>query len=147
MKNFLIFFLCLLFSFESFSQQSIYFYVSSSGKDSNPGSIEKPFASLEKARKEVRKILSKENSISVTVYLRGGNYFIKNSVVFDSLDSGTGDNAVTYTSYNNETVSFSGGVSIPVKYATLVTNDLVLNRFHVIAKNKILQIDLKKLGI
>jgi len=147
MKNFLIFFLCLLFSFESFSQQSIYFYVSSSGKDSNPGSIEKPFASLEKARKEVRKILSKENSISVTVYLRGGNYFIKNSVVFDSLDSGTGDNAVTYTSYNNETVSFSGGISIPVKYATAVKDDLVLNRFPPGAKNKIFQVDLKKLGI
>src|SRR6187551_2018838 len=127
MKNFLILLLCILFSFESFGQKAICFYVASSGKDSNPGSIEKPFASLEKARKEVRKILSKEKSISVTVYLRGGNYFIKNSVVFDSLDSGTGDNAVTYTSYNNETVSFSGGISIPVKYATAVKDELVLN--------------------
>jgi len=147
MKNFLILLLCILFSFESFGQKAICFYVSSSGKDSNPGSIEKPFASLEKARKEVRKILSKEKSISVTVYLRGGNYFIKNSVVFDSLDSGTGDNAVTYTSYNNETVSFSGGISIPVKYATAVKDELVLNRFPPGAKNKILQVDLKKIGI
>jgi len=147
MKNFLILLLCTLFSFESFGQKAICFYVSSSGKDSNPGSIEKPFASLEKARKEVRKILSKEKSISVTVYLRGGNYFIKNSVVFDSLDSGTGDNAVTYTSYNNETVSFSGGISIPVKYATAVKDELVLNRFPPGAKNKILQVDLKKIGI
>src|SRR4029079_7609743 len=105
MKNFLICLLCILLSFEGFSQKAIYFYVSSSGKDSNTGTIEKPFASLEKARKEVRKILAKQKNSPVTVYFRSGDYFIKNSVVFDSLDSGTGDNLVTYTSYNNETVS------------------------------------------
>ena len=67
--------------------------------------------------------------------------------MFDSLDSGTEDNPVTYSAYNNETVSFSGGISIPVKYATPVKDDLVLNRFPATAKNKILQIDLKKSGI
>ena len=121
--------------------------MSASGKDNNPGTIEKPFATLEKARKEVRKILAKEKNISISVYFRAGDYFLKNSVVFDSLDSGTEDHPVTYSAYNNETVSFSGGISIPVKYAIPVKDDLVLNRFPVTAKNKILQIDLKKSGI
>ena len=121
--------------------------MSASGKDNNPGTIVKPFATLEKARKEVRKILAKEKNISISVYFRGGDYFFKNSVVFDSLDSGTGDHPVTYSAYNNESVSFSGGISIPVKYATSVKDDLVLNRFPATAKNKILQIDLKKSGI
>ena len=79
--------------------------------------------------KTVRKILEKERNISITVYFRGGDYFIKNSVVFDSLDSGTQDHPVTYSAYNNEAVSFSGGISIPVKYATPVKDNLVLNRF------------------
>ena len=137
----------ILFSISVHSQNAKQFFISPLGNDKNIGTIDKPFATLEKARKEVRKILAKEKNISISVYFRGGDYFIKNSVVFDSLDSGTGDNPVTYSSYNNEPVSFSGGISIPVKYTVSVKDDLVLNRFPATAKNKILQIDLKKLGI
>src|SRR5678809_504102 len=137
----------ILFSISVHSQNVKQFFISPSGNDKYAGTIEKPFATLEKARKAVRKSLAKEKNISIAVYFRAGDYFLKNSVVFDSLDSGTGDNAVTYTSYNNETVSFSGGISIPVKYATAVKDELVLNRFPPGAKNKILQVDLKKIGI
>jgi hypothetical protein len=137
----------ILFSISVYSQNVKQFFISPSGNDKYAGTIEKPFATLEKARKEVRKILAKEKNISISVYFRAGDYFFKNSVVFDSLDSGTEDHPVIYSSYNNEPVSFSGGISIPVKYATPVKDDLVLNRFPVIAKNKILQIDLKKSGI
>jgi hypothetical protein len=137
----------ILFSVSVHSQNVKQLFVSPSGNDKYAGTIDKPFGTLEKARKEVRKILAKEKTISITVYFRAGDYFIKNSVVFDSLDAGTKDYPVTYSSYNNETVSFSGGISIPVKYATPVKDDLVLNRFPVTAKNKILQVDLKKLGI
>ncbi len=146
-KRLISFLVCLFSLVVGYSQNSHSIYVSASGKDNNPGTIAKPFATLEKARKEVRKILAKEKNISISVYFRAGDYFIKNSIVFDSLDSGTGDNPVTYSAYNNETVSFSGGISIPIKYATPVKDDLVLNRFPVTAKNKILQVDLKKFGI
>ena len=137
----------ILFSISVHSQNVKQFFISPSGNDKYAGTIEKPFATLEKARKAVRKILAKEKNISIAVYFRAGDYFLKNSVVFDSLDSGTGDNPVTYSAYNNEVVSFSGGISIPVKYATPVKDDLVLNRFPLTAKNKILQIDLKRSGI
>src|SRR6188508_2312927 len=139
MKRGLISFLiCLLSLVVGYSQNSHSIYVSVSGKDNHPGTIAKPFATLEKARKEVRKILAKEKNIAISVYFRAGDYFFKNSVVFDSLDSGTEDHPVTYSSYNNEAVSFSGGISIPVKYAVTVKDDLVLNRFPITAKNKIL---------
>ena len=128
-KRLISFLVCLLSLVVGYSQSSHSIYVSASGNDKYAGTIEKPFATLEKARKEVRKILAKEKNISISVYFRAGDYFFKNSVVFDSLDSGTGDNPVTYSSYNNELVSFSGGISIPVKYATPVKDDLVLNRF------------------
>src|SRR6187401_1950764 len=137
----------LLFSTFVHSQNLKQFYISPSGNDKYAGTIAKPFATLEKARKEVRNILAKEKNISISVYFRGGDYFLKNSVVFDSLDSGSENYPVTYSSYNNEEVSFSGGISIPVKHATPVKDDLVLNRFAATAKNKILQVDLKKLGI
>ena len=133
----------LLFSISVHSQNVKQFFISPTGNDKYAGTIAKPFATLEKARKEVRKILAKEKNISISVFLRAGDYFFKNSVVFDSLDSGSENYPVTYSSYNNEAVSFSGGISIPVKYATPVKDDLVLNRFPVTTKNKILQIDLE----
>src|SRR5688572_5823 len=137
----------ILFSVSVHSQKVKQYFISPSGNDKNAGTIENPFATLEKARKEVRKVLAKEKNISISVYFRGGDYFLKNGVVFDSLDSGTQDHPVTYSAYNSEVVSLSGGISMPVKYATPVNDDLILNRFPAIAKNKILQIDLKKLGI
>ncbi|HEY6503593.1 MAG TPA: right-handed parallel beta-helix repeat-containing protein [Chitinophagaceae bacterium] len=146
-KRLISFLICLLSFVVGYSQNSLLIYVSASGNDKFAGTIERPFATLEKARKEVRKILGKEKNISISVYFRAGDYFFKKSVVFDSLDSGTRDHPVIYSAYNNETVSFSGGISVPVKYATPVTDDLILNRFPVSAKNRILQIDLKKSGI
>src|SRR6188768_277659 len=140
-KEIISFLVCLLSLVIGYSQNSQSIYVSPSGNDKYAGTIEKPFATLEKARKEARKILAKEKNSSISVYFRGGDYFFKNSVVFDSLDSGTEDHPVTYSSCNNETVSFSGGISIPVKYEVTVKEDLVLNRFPITAKNKILQID------
>src|SRR6187402_3051323 len=114
----------ILFSISVQSQKAKQFFISPSGNDKNTGTIEKPFATLEKARKEVRKILAKEKNISISVYFRAGDYFFKNSIVFDSLDSGTKDHPITYSSYNNERVSFLGGVSMPVKNATQVKDVL-----------------------
>ena len=101
-KGLISFLVCLLIIVVGYSQNSHSIYVSASGNDKYNGTIAKPFASLEKARKEVRKILSKEKNISITVYFRAGDYFFKNSVAFDSLDSGSENYPVTYSSYNNE---------------------------------------------
>ena len=71
-KGLISFLVCLLSLVVGYSQNSHSIYVSASGKDNNPGTIAKPFATLEKARKEVRKILAKEKNISISVYFRGG---------------------------------------------------------------------------
>ena len=142
-----IFLVLVLFSIRVQAQNAKQLFISPSGNDKGNGTIERPFASLEKARTTVRKILQTEKNISITIYFRAGNYYFKNSVVFDSLDTGTKDYPVTYSAYNNETVSLSGGISLPIKYATPVKDTAVLNRFPGVAKNKILQVDLKKAGI
>jgi hypothetical protein len=122
-------------------------FIAPNGNDKNNGSIDKPFASLEKARTTVRNILQNGRNRPVTVYFRAGNYSFKNSVVFDSLDAGTENYPVTYSAYKNEPVSLSGGITIETKYATPVNDIAILERFPAGAKNKILQIDLKKTGI
>src|SRR2546428_7101693 len=118
-------FLCLV-SIGGYSQNVKQLFISPSGNDNGNGTIEKPFATLDKARKAVRKMLQDEKRSSITVYLRGGNYSFKNSVVFDSLDAGTENNPITYTAYNNEKVFLLGGISIPTKYATPVKDNAVL---------------------
>jgi len=137
---------CLV-SIGAYSQNVKQLFISPSGNDKGNGTIEKPFATLEKARNAVRKLLQSEKDISITVYFRGGTYVFKNSIVFDSLDAGTENHPISYSAYNNETVSFSGGISLDTKSATPVTDQTVLDRFPAVAKNKILQIDLKKAGI
>src|SRR5688572_15676839 len=129
--------LCLfLISFKGLAQQGKVFFVSPSGNDKWKGSIHKPFGSLEKARNAVRKLLQQDRNASITVYLRSGTYYFSNSVVFDSLDSGSEHNPVNYSAYNQETVSLNGGVSIPTKYATPVKDNAILERFPATAKDK-----------
>ena len=50
------------------------FYVSPDGDDANPGSVDRPFATLEAARDAIRqmKMADKFPADGVTVYLRGG---------------------------------------------------------------------------
>ena len=122
------------------------YYVSATGKDSNPGSLEKPFATLQKARDVIR-AEKKKSSSSYTVYLRKGTYFLASSFELDSLDSGTEQSPLTYQAYGNEEVHITGGISIPVSKAVAVTDPKIVSRALPEARKNILQVDLKALGI
>ena len=142
-KFFLLFFLLFLCVFAQ-SQNS--FFVSTKGKDTNPGTFDKPFASLQKARITVRKQSSLYPDTAFNIYIREGSYFV-NNFVLDSLDSGTEKAPVTYTAYKDELVSFTGGVSIDVQKAVPVKDASVLARLLPEVRIKILQVSLKELGI
>jgi hypothetical protein len=79
----------------SIEASSIYF-VSPSGKDSNSGTIQKPFKTVKKATEILK--------AGDTLNLRGGTYPIKNRIVI----SGTRENPITFQSYKSEKVSFVG---------------------------------------
>jgi hypothetical protein len=147
MKNVLFVLLCLIFSVKGFSQQAVFFYVSVSGKDSNPGTIENPFATLDKAKNAVRRISRQHQHDSIIVYVRGGNYSLKKTLGFDSLDTGVEDHPVVYSAYPNEEVHIRGSVSIPVNKATKITDPKILSRLLPGVRDKIFQINLRALGI
>lgn len=136
-----------LWSIASFAQSSVTYYVSPEGKDSNPGTLEKPFASPEKARNAVREELKQNKKVPVNVLFRQGTYILKKSLEFNNTDSGNKSSPVTYSAYPNEVVSFSGGISIPVDKAKKITDKAILTRLVQEATNNILQINLKALGI
>src|SRR5712691_10602793 len=58
------------------------YYVAPSGSDGNPGTLEKPFATIQHAQKAARQ---KPGS----VWLRGGTYYLPQKLVFGAEDSGS----------------------------------------------------------
>ena len=85
-------------------------YISKNGRDTNPGTLEKPFASFSKAKDETRKIEG-----PVVVYVREGVYYLKEPVVFTSEDSRKQTARVTYKPYRGEKVVISSAVPLRLK--------------------------------
>jgi len=113
------------------------FYVSASGNDRNPGTLHKPFATLERARDSAR--ASKAGG-PVTVWIRGGTYFLPRTFRLTAEDSGT-----VYQAYRNETVRLSGGRAI--RGFRRVTDSAVLHRLDPAARRKVVALDLRTQGI
>ncbi|MES2828498.1 MAG: right-handed parallel beta-helix repeat-containing protein [Bacteroidota bacterium] len=89
-------------------------YVSPQGDDRNPGSIQKPFASLSGARDYIRKLRKdKKLNETITVIVRGGNYTLSEPVYFSAEDSGTALYPITYQSEKGAVPVFSGGIKLP----------------------------------
>jgi hypothetical protein len=86
--------------------------VAPDGDDANPGSREKPFATIAKARDAVRRLVAEGPKENVTVVLRGGTYELSEPLAFGPEDSGTEKFAVTYAAAPGEKVVVSGGRKI-----------------------------------
>ena len=84
-------------------------YVAPDGSDTNAGSLDKPFATLDAARQAARKYSADGN---VTVKLRGGTYRITEPVRFTPEDSGKNGHTVTYEAYEDEVPVLSGAVQV-----------------------------------
>jgi hypothetical protein len=91
-------------------------YVSPSGNDSAAGTIAAPLATIAGARDKVDKI--KSASTPVTVYLRGGAYYLGAPVAFGPANSGTVQAPITYIAYNNEKPVISGGIKVTSTWKT-----------------------------
>lgn len=87
------------------------FHVSPSGNDANPGTQSEPFATIARARDEVRKINGNMKG-DVAVVLRGGTYSISEPIVFDHRDSAAGGHKIVYRSAAGERAVISGGRAI-----------------------------------
>ena len=85
------------------------FYVAPTGKDSNPGTFSKPFATLSRARDAVRGKIAAGLSEDVLVQIHGGNYVQTQALTFTPDDSGTEKYAITYAAAAGETVALNGG--------------------------------------
>lgn len=96
----------------------IAFYVSPNGNDAWAGKepIEKgkngAFATIARARDGIRQLKQQQGGTlkqPVTVFLRGGTYFLQETLSFTAEDSGTKDFPIIYKAYREEKPVISGG--------------------------------------
>ena len=83
-------------------------YVAMDGNDSNPGTKEKPFATLARARDAVR-LIKRASAGPITVLVRGGTYYQEKPLIFGPEDSGTTESPIVYRAYPEEQVTLSAG--------------------------------------
>jgi hypothetical protein len=81
------------------------YFVSPSGDDANPGTLEKPFATLQRAQQAARQKRG-------DVFLRSGAYYLPATLVFTAQDGGTKDAPVIFQNYQGEKAVVSGGVKL-----------------------------------
>lgn len=124
------------------------YWVSTTGNDVDAGTKERPFATLQRARDAMRE--AKEGGLpqgGITVWLRGGIYWIDKTLELDKRDSGTAGAPVMYRSVPGEEVRLVGGRQIPSETFEPVTDPDVLKRLDPAAHGKVVQADLKAAGI
>ena len=130
-------------------------YVATNGNDAwsgiqvepNAQKSEGPFATLERARDEIRK-LKKRGGLpagGVVVEICGGIYERTETLELLAEDSGTPDAPVVYQARRGEDVRLVGGKVVTGWKP--VTDPDILKRLAEAARGKVLQADLKALGI
>jgi hypothetical protein len=83
--------------------------VAPQGSDDHPGTKQRPFASLTRARDAVRQKHARSLDRDVRVLLRGGDYWLASPVEFRPVDGGNDQHSVTYAAFPGERPRISGG--------------------------------------
>lgn len=87
-------------------------YVSPEGCDDNPGTEQSPFRTIGRARDAVRASIACGMNSDVSVLLRGGDYYLESTLMFDERDSGRDGFSITYRNYPGETPVVHGGTAL-----------------------------------
>ncbi|MCL6458916.1 MAG: right-handed parallel beta-helix repeat-containing protein [Gorillibacterium sp.] len=88
------------------------YYVATDGSDSQDGSAQRPFLTLNRAQKAVREDISRGMSGNLTVFVREGHYFLESTLCFDERDSGRDGWQVSYRNAPGERVVLSGSQAV-----------------------------------
>ncbi len=118
-------------------------FVATNGNDfTGDGSMENPYATIERARDEIRSY-NDFIEMGAVVYLREGTYVISEGIEFKTMDSGTDADPIKYTAYNGEDVKLSGALSIKPSDLSLTTeaNEIYAN-LQDYAKGEVYEVDL-----
>ncbi len=133
-----------LLSIGSFCQASDQkYYVAANGNDNNSGTLTAPFQTLEKARQAA---MQTKGKAAVTIYFRGGNYYFQRMF---ALTNKNWDSTKTLliTSYQGESVSFTGGIQLDNSKIGPVTDPAILQRLRPEARRHVFVTSLADHGV
>lgn len=123
-------------------------YVSPTGDDSNSGDINSPVQTIEKARDIIRQArVGGELNGGATIYLRGGDYEVEDTITFTSVDSGSELYPLTIKAYNNESVRITGGTDIEARALASASSDITSQIIDEAARANIKAVNLYEAGI
>ena len=94
-------------------------YVQANKNTAGDGSFEAPFNTIEEARDYIKNTDEED----ITVNIRGGRYFIKNTIRFTK-----DDKPAVYKAYNDEKVIFDGGIILDNSLAKKITDNSIKER-------------------
>lgn len=97
------------------AENALDLYVSPTGNDTNSGAMNAPFATIERARDEIRAVRSTLGAGDIVVHILEGEYRITESIVFAAEDSGTADNPVIYRGEGKAVLT--GGITLDTQNA------------------------------
>jgi len=131
------------------------FFVSPLGNDewsgrsasTNGDKTDGPFLTLERARQAVRDFIAADGipAGGVTVYLRGGEYRLERSLLFEEADSGTPASPILWRSFPKESARITGAK--PLAGFEAVADSAILQRLSPSARQYVVQADLRRQGI
>ena len=135
------------------ADQPLTFYVSTAGRDEwsgrqpKPGKTDGPFATLERARDEIRRLKAAGGlpKGGVVVEVAEGTYELERPLELSAEDSGEKAAPVVYRARPGAEVRITGGRL--VTGWRRVTDEAVLSRLEPSARGKVYQADLRALGI
>lgn len=92
--------------------RSLRIYVSKTGRDTDAGTVDRPFATLERARAAVRQARVSDTLLNIEVVVRAGVYHLDRTLEFEPEDSGARAAPVVWRSAEGAQVVLSGGRTI-----------------------------------
>ncbi|MFC1542942.1 right-handed parallel beta-helix repeat-containing protein [Candidatus Neomarinimicrobiota bacterium] len=139
-------------------QDSLIIYVAPDGDDGWSGYMpnavsgrnEGPFASLKRARDEIRAYRQRHSALppgGVYVYIKSGVYEFSKTLELDSRDSGEPGLPILYREYGDDEVRLSGGRRLLYSWFTPVTDAELLSKLPEVARGEVMQVDLVQHGL
>src|SRR5659263_698480 len=104
--------LFLLFSTNSFAQETKEFFVSETGNDLYNGTIQLPFKTIERVQQAIREVDKSKFQGVIQVQLCEGNYIIAKPLIYSKEDGGNAHCRINYSAYKNRKVVFQAGYEV-----------------------------------
>jgi len=128
--------------------ERVTFHVRPDGDDAGPGSAERPFATVARARDAVREAKAAGPLTGgAEAVLHAGRYALDAKLTFAAEDSGLVAAPVVYTAEPGADVSITGARTIPVSAFHSVSDAAVKARLEPVAQERVVCADLSALGV